>query len=118
MGGSSPIGVLFCEWVSYLQDRGHELRPPSGLGYVLLSRNGRGKRFRWLFLHSKRPWIKLTAIDREAINHEVELARRAGEKAYLVVKFEQPEPKLLILPARTAEKTGRLHSDKGGIPWD
>lgn len=118
MDGSSPIAVLFCEWVSYLWDRGHRLRRPSAFGYILLSRNGRGRRFRWLFLHSKKPWIRLTSIDREAINHQMDLARKAREKAYLVVKFEHPEPKLLILPARTAMKAGRLHSDKGGIPWD
>lgn len=118
MGGSSPVDVLLREWTCYLEARGHRVRRPPGVSNVLTSRNGRGNRYRWLLLHSERPGIRLRASQCKGLRQGVAFARRANEEAYLVVKFEQPEPKLLILPARKAMKAGQLRSDRGGIPWD
>ena len=106
------------EWAEYLEGRGHEVRVPESLGNVLLSRNGRGKRYRWLLLHEAGPSRRLTPAERETVERQTRLARKAREQAYLVLKFERPEGKVVVLPMGRAISEHRLSSDKGGIPWD
>jgi len=118
MGRNLAIGVLVCEWASYLEQRGHRIRQLRSGSDVLVSRNGRGRRYRWLFLHAEGAVRRTTAIEHENLERQARLARKAREKAYLVVKFELPEPRVVVLPAERVAQMGLLRSDKGGIPWE
>jgi len=113
-----PVSALVWEWASYLEQRGHQVKRSADAFGVLLSRSRLSRRYRWLFLHAERPTRRLTAIEHENIKRQIEAARKARQKAYLIVKFERPVGKVVIMPAEKAAQVGRLRSDKGGIPWD
>jgi len=85
---------------------------------VLLSHSKLSRRYRWMFLHTEGSTRRLTAIEHENIKRQIEAARKARQKAYLVVKFERPVDKVVVMPAEKAAQVGRVRSDKGGIPWD
>ena len=118
MARYSDIRSLAWEWASYLEERGHGVALEADDWSVLLSRNGQGIRYRWLLLCAKRPVRRLTAIEREGIERQLRKARRAGERVYVVLRFERPEGRLLVMPAARALEEARLKSTSGGIPWD
>ena len=118
MSEYSPVYTLVWEWAGYLEQRGHQVKQPANAFGVLLSRNSRRRGYRWVFLHAEGPTRRLTAIEHENIKRQTVAARKARQKAYLIVKFERPVGKVVIMPAEKAAQVGRLRSDKGGIPWD
>jgi len=118
MSAQPGVQAFAQEWMAYLEERGHAIHwPPEG-HFTICSRNGEGRRYRWLLMHSERPRRRLTPIEHETLRREHELAEMASGAAYLVIKFERPEPKVLVLPAGKAARMGWLTPEKGGIPWD
>ena len=117
MDQSRPLGCFAMEWASYLEQHGHQVEKPPGAPGMLLSRNGQGKRYRWLLLRVEGDSVLLTVVDRKRICRQLRLAQISGETAYMVVKFEEPGEKVVVVPAIEAVRTKRLNSDKGGIPW-
>ena len=113
---ASPV-TFVREWISYLKQHSHTVRKASNAPDVIRSRNTR-HRYRWIILLAGRCARRLTAIEREGLQRQLLLARRHREKVYLVVKFERPPQKAVVLPAEAALKAGQIRSDKGGIPWD
>lgn len=105
-------------WARYLTQRNHEVRRVPTLPHVLSSRNGCDRSYRWFLLHAEGRSMRLTAIDHENVSRQINLARKAGQEAYVVVKFDRPEPKVVVIPAEKAAKMGRISSKTGGIPWD
>ena len=91
---------------------------PSKASSVALCSKSQGKRYRWILLSSEEPARRLTAIEHEVIKSQMANAIKSGQDAYLVIKFEKPAPKVIVLPVCKAAKAGCLHSDKGGIPWE
>ena len=118
MQGSLPLQRLISEWSRHLEQRGHRVRQPRGAANVVVSRNGRSTKYRWVMLHARGPVRRLTAIEHETIERELQRGCRAKDLVFVVVEFERPESKLLVLPAAMAAGIGRLRSDKGGIPWN
>ena len=112
----SPLGFLVRQWASYLQVHGHHVEEPAQPG-MLTSRNGQRRRYRWLFRRVDGNSILLTLVDRKRISRQLRLGQISGETVYLVIKFEEPSGKVLVVPAAEAIKVKRLCSDKGGIPW-
>lgn len=118
MKKGAPRSVLMHEWACYLAQREHEIKPCTSDPDVLLSRNNAGPRYRWLFAQSDGNSLRLTAADHEHIERQARHARRKGERPYLVVKFERPQPKVVVLPATAAARARVLSAHQGGIPWD
>jgi len=114
----SPLRGLAEEWAHYLQQHGHQAEKSACAPELLFSRNGQGRRYRWLLRHIEGDSLRLSPADRKALRRQIRLAHNAGEWVYLVVKFEQPAGTLLVIPATEAVKAKRLGSDKAGIPWD
>ena len=54
----------------------------------------------------------------EQIQEHILDSETEGEEAYLVVRFELPAAKVLIIPLAKALEEKRLASAKGGIPWE
>jgi hypothetical protein len=113
-----PLVQLADEWSTYLEGRGHKLGRPTKASDAIVSRNGQGNRYRWIFLHVEGATGRLTAVERENIRRELQHAKKGRQQAYVVIKFERPFAKLIVMPASKASGTGRLRSDKGGIPWN
>ena len=113
----SPVACLVKEWAGYLEQHGHQVEKPTDAPRMLLSRNGRGRRYRWLLRCVEGDSVLLTVVDRKRICRQLRLAQISGETVYMVIKFEEPSGKVLIVPAAEAGKVKRLSSDKGGIPW-
>jgi len=117
MDSSAAQATFTCEWAEYLRQHGHMVKKVSVAPDVIRSRNTRC-RYRWIMLLARSSARRLTAIEREGLQRQLLLARRHREKVYLVVKFERPPQKAVVLPAEAALKAGQIRSDKGGIPWD
>jgi hypothetical protein len=113
----SPLGRLVGEWGAFLQLRGHSLRGHRRDPSILRSRNGRIS-YRWLFLYSDHTTRALTPIERERIQRQRRAGRVAGEQVFVVVKFERPFAKVVVLPASAIAELRRLRADKGGISWE
>ena len=117
MGENLSLRCLAMEWVGYLEQHGHQVETPINAPAMLLSRNGRDRRYRWLLRCVEGDSVLLTVVDRKRICRQLRLAQLSAETVYMVVKFEEPSGKVLIVPAAEALKVKRLSSDKGGIPW-
>jgi hypothetical protein len=116
-GNTAPQDVAE-EWIAYIEERGHRVGKTPVVSGVVLSKSGRTRRYRWICLHSKDATRRLTAIEHEVIKRQLELAQKGKDWAYVVVKFETPMPKVVVLPAEKAARMGVISSDKGGIPWN
>jgi len=66
------------------------------------------------------PWISvlLRPAERGEIRRQLRLARNACQRAYIVVRFEEPLQGLVVVPADEAFSARRVNSLKGEIPWD
>jgi len=119
MDEDAPLVTFAEEWMRYLVGRGHAVKAPVGQPRVLLSRSIQGTRYRWLLFCSERSVKRLTAIEHEGIKRHLSLKRKgkAAEQVYVVVSFQEPVPKVVVLPAAKAFQKGRIRADKGGIPW-
>lgn len=89
-----------------------------GISCVLRSVNSGRKRFRWLLTTARGKTRTLSQLELEDITLHLKRAEQLGEECYVVVKFEKPTGKILVIPARRALKKGRILSHKGGIGWD
>ena len=113
-----PLVGFAREWAQYIEERGHRVSKLANRTYVLLSRNGHGARFRWLILRSDADVRRLTAIEHEIIQKDLARRGRGKEQGYVVVRFERPAARVLVLPADRALMMGSVRSDRGGIPWE
>ena len=117
MGRNSSLDGFIWEWTYYLEERGHCVLPPDGPAPALQSRNGNDRCYRWLLFCSQTPTRRLTAPERRMAQRQIDQCKSTGEEGYIVVRFDLPEPKVLIMPLAKALQARRLASDKGGIPW-
>ncbi len=117
MNESSKLREFVLEWTSYLEQRGHRVRRTRGGLCMLLSRNGRAARYRWLLIHVEGSMRRLTPIEREQIGREHRRGQKAGEQVYIVVRFSRPVDTVIVLSADKAVRSSRLSAGKGGIPW-
>jgi len=99
-----------CEWVKYLKRQGHQVKQIRRAFDVVVSRNGRGIRYRWVLVVGP-------AMDHENIQRQVRLGREANEQVYVVVKFHRPVSKVIVIPAVKVAMMRLIKSNKGGIPW-
>jgi len=105
------------EWTRYLANHGHRAVRQSESS-ILLSRDARGLRYRWLLRSEDADSVLLSDADRKCIRRQSRLAQRAGEKCFLVVRFGHPGGKAVIMPAAHAGTLRRLSAEVGGIPWE
>ena len=113
----SPLGCFIQEWICYLELHQHRVKATKWPD-VLVSRNCKGRRYRWLVKCTDEEIIHLTAAHQREVRSQVRVARQAGEQCYLVVKFGHPGGSAIAVPAATAAKAGWLSSSRGAIPWD
>lgn len=118
MDERSQLCCMVKQWTGYLEQHGHQVETTPEVANVLLSRNGQAKRYRWLLRRVEGDSVLLTVVDRKRICRQLRLAQTSDETAYMVVKFEQPYRKVVVVPAAEAIKVKRVCADKGGIPWD
>jgi len=118
MSRDYALAHLKREWSDYLEKHGHHIYSTPGEVGIIQSRNSKKARYRRLLLISRRPVCGL-GISRQAhIRRHLEKAKAQREAAYLVVGFVAEPGRIVILPAETALKDGRIRSDKGGIAWE
>ena len=117
IGNNTPQDVAE-EWIAYIEERGHRVGEMPATSGVVLSTSGRTRRYRWICLHSRDATRRLTAIEHEVIKRQLGLAQKGRDWTYVVVKFETPMPRVVVLPAEKAAMMGVISSNKGGIPWN
>jgi hypothetical protein len=99
---------LMCSWAAYLGARHHRVRLISDGPLILSSRNGRGRRFRWILFCGDETGRKLTPSERLHVQRELKHARTHGESVFLVVVFPTPLNKLVVWPAAKALELPRV----------
>ena len=117
IGNCAPQDVAE-EWIAYIEERGHTVGKTPVMSGVVLSKNEDTRRYRWICLHSRDATRRLTAIEHEVIKRQLGVAQKGKDWTYVVVKFETPMPKVVVLPAEKATRMGVISSNKGGIPWN
>ena len=104
------------EWEEYLRKQGHRVREPKGINRVLESRNGAKKNYRWLLIDARGKSKALNRAELEDMKYHLKRARSLNQKVYVVIHFQKPEPKVIVLPAERVLKGKRILPTKGGIP--
>ena len=117
MKGEFPLAFLQKEWIDFLQSRGHRVEEPEDIMGVVVSESKKDNRFRWLLFTARGLIKRLTPGEYQNLSKEVERAKKAGQKPYVVVYFSVLESKIVIKPAGRVLKTGRVGSVRGGIAW-
>jgi len=105
------------EWETFLAKRGHKVDLPKGATCVLQSRNAGGKQYRWLVFAAPGRSKTLNRFELEDLKQHLKRARSLRETVYVVVRFEEPEQKVIVMPADKVLKRKRILPTKGGIPW-
>lgn len=109
---------LACSWSAYLGARHHRVRLIADGPVILSSRDGRGRRYRWILFRSDEAGRRLTPAERLHVQRELKHGKKHGESVFLVVVFPAPVNKLVVWPAAKALELSRLSGTRGGIPWE
>jgi hypothetical protein len=112
------LAELVRAWSAYLERRGHRVRQALAARRVLVSRNGQGRRYRWLLFRSRLDVRGLTRADHRHVKQQLGRGRQARERVFVVVQFDPPISRLVAMPARNALVLGQISSARGGIPWE
>jgi hypothetical protein len=112
------LAELACSWSAYLGARHHRVRLIAEGPLILSSRNGQGRRYRWVLFCGDDARRKLTPSERLHVQRELKHAKTRGERVFLVVVFPAPISKLVVWPAAKALGLPRLSGAKGGIQWE
>ncbi|MCX5637305.1 MAG: hypothetical protein NTX52_06385 [Planctomycetota bacterium] len=119
MNTNGALGCLETKWRDYLKERGHQFSHEARHFTVLISRNHKKQRYRWLLLpsagHSK---LTLGKSCQAEIHYHLRQAKARKETTYIVVGFTKEPGRIIVLPANAALKARCIRSDKGGIAWD
>ena len=118
MNSNDARGCLETKWRDYLKERGHRVSQEAYPFLVLTSRDGTGRRYRWLLVAAEGSKVRLSQSCRTGIQYHLRQAKAQKETAYLVAGF-LPEPRrIVVVPAGAALQAKCIRSDKGGIAWD
>lgn len=118
MDKATPAEYFSREWICYLEQHGHHVGQGSAGPDVLVSRNGRGRGYRWLLRCTDADSILLTDADRKEMRRQIRLARNARQQCFVATKFGHPGGKALVMPAVEATAARRIRSDRGSVPWE
>jgi len=105
------------EWRAYLDNRGHDVGTTGGVAGVLTSRDRAGKRYRWLLLVARGKTRALTPEEAEDVRYHLGRGMDRKQETYVVIRFEKPQPKVVVLRADKALEQKRILARKGGVPW-
>ncbi len=117
MSRNGPVRKLQADWETFLVEQGHRVNVPKGIGGVLQSKDGAGKRYRWLLIAAKAKSRTLNRFELEDVKLHLKSGRESKQEVYVVVSFREPERKVIVMPAKRAVDRGIVFSDKGGVPW-
>jgi len=117
MEQNNSLDELRKKWRVFLGERGHKVGYPKGVNCVLQSRNSAKKRYRWILIVARAKSKKLNRAELEDTKRHLMRANALNQTAYVGVSFEKPQQKVIVIPAESVLKTGRVLPTKGGIPW-
>ena len=112
-----PIESLREEWIKFLQRRGHRVQRAEGVSRAIVSQSKKNNGFRWLLFTAQGRIKRLTPTQCRNLGREIQRAKEAGQRPYVVVHFTVPVTKVVIKPAGRVLETGRIGSAHGGIAW-
>jgi len=118
MNGCLPLECFVREWVCYLEQHDHRIKQVSKRPAVLVSRNGKGRGYRWLLWCVEGNDVMLVEDQLRAIRVQARLAKKARQQCFVVVKFGHPGGCAVATPAAQAVKVRFISSNRGAIPWD
>jgi len=118
MGNYVQLELLRDSWLAYLLRQGHKVLEPQGYIVGIQTKNGRGKRYRWLLMTCEGFTRTFSKEERGRMRREISMAAGSREKPYLVVGFTGEPRRIVAIPARAALAAGIIRSDRGGIAWE
>ena len=118
MDGYLPMDCFMEEWGCYLEHHGHRRKTLSRRPGILVSRNGKGRGYRWLLWCVEGNDVLLRENQLRTIRAQARLAKKARQQCFAVIKFGHPGGSAVATPAAQAVKVRFISSSKGAIPWD
>ena len=118
MDGHQPIDCFMEEWRCYLGQHGQRHKTLSRRPGILVSRNGRGRRYRWLLWCVEGNDVLLAEDQLRTIRVQARLAKKMQQQCFVVIKFGHPGGCAVATPAAQAVKVRFISSNRGAIPWD
>ena len=105
------------QWIRFLELRSHHVEVVKDATGVLVSRDGKGKPYRWVLFVATGVIKTLRREERIRLRTQIRRAQEAGQEAFVVVRFTVPQAKLVIKPAEAVLQTSKVGSARGGIDW-
>jgi len=84
---------------------------------VLQSRNAGGKKYRWLLVTARGKSKTFNRFELDDLAYHEERARKLKQTAYVVVGFQKPQRKVIVVPAEKVLRNKRVLPTKGGLVW-
>ena len=85
------------KWGVFLNERGHKVGYPKGVGCVLQSRNGAKKQYRWILIVTQGKSKTLNRAELEDVRLNVRRANALNQKAYVAISFDKPQQKVIVI---------------------
>ena len=105
------------EWQAFLAERGHSALCPKEVRCVLQSRNAGGKRYRWLLLTARGKSKTFNRFELDDLAYHEQRARKLKQTAYVVLGFQRPQRKVMVVPVDKVLRNKRVLPTKGGLVW-
>ena len=114
---NGALARLQQQWIRFLELRSHYVEVVKDAPGVLVSRDGKGKPYRWVLFVATGVIKTLRREERIRLRTQIRRAQEAGQEAFVVVRFTVPQAKLVIKPAEAVLQTSKVGSARGGIDW-
>lgn len=109
------------EWAVFLVEKGNLVAtapaPGAAAPLDVLSVGRRGQIRLWKVAHTARDEKLFTKPELQTNAKLIELANRYDARAYLVIRFDKPTPKVLTVPAELVLTENPIRAGLGGIDW-
>jgi Holliday junction resolvase len=121
MGLQTKLSRTIRDWAFFLEDKGYlvarPMLPGAAVPFDLLSVHRQGQIRLWKVAHTPREDKRFTQPELKGVRRLIELAHRHGADPYLVIRFGQPAPKVLTVPAELVLAENPIRANLGGIAW-
>ena len=117
MKNKKKLGRFRDEWKDFLIQKGHYLSRSNQKYGIIESINGSGKRYIWLLTESIDSIKSFNEAELEYIREYDEQGKKNDKQVFVVIKFNSPISKVIIIPANRVIKSSIVDSSKGGIAW-
>jgi len=121
MNAQTKLSRMVREWAVFLHAKGNLVAtapaPGAAAPLDVISVGRRGQIRLWKVALTARDEKLFSKPELQTSAKLIELANRYDAKAYLVIRFDKPTPKVLTVPAELVLAENPIRADLGGMDW-